>query len=642
MRKTKNNIEIVATLKGIEILAAPHLKPNILRGIRRGSYERPEIEFGLANLRSGDRVLEMGTGAGIVSSIFAKNVKDLTLRSFEANPDLIDHIRKLYIHNQVDHSVSVQNNIVVSGKNRPDSIDFFVRSNFLGSRMSQEDNEPESRKVSIPTKHYDEITDEYPHNVLVMDIEGAELEFLEDADLSNIELVMLELHPKIYKESGRRKIIEYLTRRGFILDEATSRGQVASFKTPDRMKLTPDFSQIRSAIAPNKTYDLDPKKSLAEQIITVGNAVLAKTPQSQGWRISASVFDADRNIVPKAICWLTHKQSATKDRPHPRQNRIVDLPGTWLFGGRFYPHFGHFLMETLSRLWALDHLGRPIDGVLFFPAFRDFEAPSSHLFSELSTILDISVPYKIVDEFYKVDHLIVPPQGSGIGQLMLSSPDMRNFIAKHLRRDLPALPPHKLYISRSGSFGKIGRGFVGEKHLETLLQNEGYEIFHPQDHSWAVQLQHYLSATHILGPDGSPFHLVNFTGRKDLKLGILQRRLGHETQQMIHQAQLYGIPDASLLSFTGRYWACAGHQRAAHSLISELRFGPLCDELKSRGFISSKANWQNLTDSELEEELQAQANEAGNDMRRVRGNNDDMSQFPTAGPDGKPRVFMTN
>ena len=98
---------VVATLQGVEVILAPHLKANIRRLIRSGDYEKPEIEFGLANLQPGDRVMEMGTGAGIVGSVFIKNIKDLKLQSFEANPDLIEHIRALYSHNGVDHSATV-------------------------------------------------------------------------------------------------------------------------------------------------------------------------------------------------------------------------------------------------------------------------------------------------------------------------------------------------------------------------------------------------------------------------------------------------------------------------------------------------------------------------------------------------------
>ena len=66
--------EILAVLKDVEIITAPHLKPNIMRMIKSGAYEKQEIEIGLANLQPGDQIMEMGTGAGIVSSVFSNRI----------------------------------------------------------------------------------------------------------------------------------------------------------------------------------------------------------------------------------------------------------------------------------------------------------------------------------------------------------------------------------------------------------------------------------------------------------------------------------------------------------------------------------------------------------------------------------------
>jgi FkbM family methyltransferase len=631
--------EIFATLNDIEVIAAPHLKPNIKRLIRNGDYEQQEIEIGLANLQAGDQIMEMGTGAGIVGSVFAKNVKNLTLRSFEANPDLIPHIRNLYDHNGVDKVASVSNNIVVSGTGAPKSMEFEVLDNFLGSRLSHGGTETDARTVPIPTKHYDDITREFPHNVLVMDIGGGELDFLADADLSGVELVMLELHPKVYGGPGRTQVVAHLVRQGFKFDETTSIGDVVTFKKPQRMKIKPDYSKIGNGKEPQLTYDIDPNKPLVGDIISIDNALLAKTPRSQGWRIAASVFDEERNAVPEAVCWISRQQTATKPRTYPRENRIKKLPGTWLYGGRFFPAFGHFLSETLSRLWALDHIDEPIEGVLFFPTYNDHEEPAAKLFSQLGEIMDPPINYKICDEFYRVDKLIIPPQGSGVGRLLVSSPEMREFITSHLKRDLTPTGHDKIYISRTGQFDKVGRGFLGEKQLEELLETEGYLIFHPQDHTWEDQMRHYQSATHILGPDGSPFHMVNFTGRSDLSVGVIQRRPGPDAVQMIHQSNVYGIEKAHAFAHLGRAWSSAGDRRAALKMVCEVKFSDLCKDLKQRGFISEKAKWKNLTEAKVKQALRAHAISAEADQRPVGGVDTSLADYPVCVKAGKPQVF---
>ncbi|MEO1065609.1 MAG: FkbM family methyltransferase, partial [Actinomycetota bacterium] len=180
--------EIVASLHGIDVPKGPHLLPNIVRRLKSGDYERPEIEAGLANLQPGDAIVEMGSGAGVVGAVLTRSDPGIRLASFEGNPDLIPHIRELYALNGLSDRIGVLNRIVVTGTEPPASVSFHIRRNFLGSRRSAENNEPDTREVEIATIHYDEVRRDHPHNVLVLDIEGAELEFLAGADLRGIDL----------------------------------------------------------------------------------------------------------------------------------------------------------------------------------------------------------------------------------------------------------------------------------------------------------------------------------------------------------------------------------------------------------------------------------------------------------------------
>ena len=44
----------------------------------------------------------------------------------------------------------------------------------------------------------------------------------------------------------------------------------------------------------------------------------------------------------------------------------AQLRRCYMFGGMFWHHFGHFLFETLARLWAVAQLSERIDGIVFF------------------------------------------------------------------------------------------------------------------------------------------------------------------------------------------------------------------------------------------------------------------------------------
>lgn len=87
----------------------------------------------------------------------------------------------------------------------------------------------------------------------------------------------------------------------------------------------------------------------------------------RGARRAAGLFDADGTFLREGHCWRYASGPITLEPEFPQMDTPPErLEGRWLFGGLFYGHFGHFLCETTSRLWALDKVG-PIAGIVFYP-----------------------------------------------------------------------------------------------------------------------------------------------------------------------------------------------------------------------------------------------------------------------------------
>lgn len=78
----------------------------------------------------------------------------------------------------------------------------------------------------------------------------------------------------------------------------------------------------------------------------------------------------------------------------------------------------------------------------------------------------------------------------------------------------------KVYISRS-QLNPNKRHIKEEKEIESLLQKNGWEIFHPQLHSIALQKNTYEKATFICGAEGSALHLLYGCNLKKLERVIL-------------------------------------------------------------------------------------------------------------------------
>ena len=213
--------DIVAACHGVEVPNSPHLGPRMIESISSGRYEGDEIAAGLACIPKGARILELGAGAGIVGAVLARNLAPAAMLSVEANPGLIPNIRELHAHNGVDHLIDLRNVVVLSDPDAPETVTFHVRGNFLGSSLTPA-REDRTKAVSVPVLRYADLTRDFPHDAIMMDIEGGELDFLRHADLSAVNVVVAEYHRGIYGREGKHECRRLLESKGFRMVEEHS------------------------------------------------------------------------------------------------------------------------------------------------------------------------------------------------------------------------------------------------------------------------------------------------------------------------------------------------------------------------------------------------------------------------------------
>lgn len=210
-------MEIAAQCHGVDVPQSPFLNDNRIRRINAARYEGQEIAGALNVVREGDNVLELGAGLGIVGAVTARNRKPARVVSFEGNPNLIPHIRALYDLNGLGDVIEVRNQVLISAPDRPESLPFQLHNSFLGSSL-QRDPASARETVQVPTASYDDLRAELTPDILLMDIEGGELEFLEHADLTGIRSVVVEFHPGVYDVAGMRQCKSILRDAGFVND----------------------------------------------------------------------------------------------------------------------------------------------------------------------------------------------------------------------------------------------------------------------------------------------------------------------------------------------------------------------------------------------------------------------------------------
>lgn len=316
----------------------------------------------------------------------------------------------------------------------------------------------------------------------------------------------------------------------------------------------------------------------------------------------SGVLDADGNFVEQSASWNSSASRVNGVPELPGDVQIVDLDGRYLFGGIFYGHFGHFIVNSLARIWALDAVQEPLDGIIFTPKVPNITQYHVENYRDLLHALGVSIPVLIAHEVTRVTDLHVPRQGFGMYDLIDGSQEFRDFVNRHAGHNVPAAGPERLYVSRSLLPPNRG-SILGEYKIEQYLADEGYEIFHPQKASQNEQIAHYRAARFIIGTDCSPLHLLAYVGNSGQTTGILTRRSMEIGSYLARQLRIFKGMQATEINCLVNDWMPQPGGRPSRSSWGEADFPRLHAELLAAGLITNPTPWPALTRAERDVEL---------------------------------------
>ncbi len=201
----------------------------MIAALNEGRYEGREIACGLAAIPDGARLLELGAGSGVVGAVLNRNLKLAATLSVEANPDLLPFIERLHRHNGLEAAITVKHGVVLSAPDAPEAVTFHVQGNFLGSSLQARPGK-RTRQVQVPVLRYDELKKSFPHDAIMMDIEGGELDFLRHADLTGVRVFVAEMHRDVYGREGMQECRRLLEAGGLSFDGDLSRAGVHVYR----------------------------------------------------------------------------------------------------------------------------------------------------------------------------------------------------------------------------------------------------------------------------------------------------------------------------------------------------------------------------------------------------------------------------
>lgn len=173
----------------------PYLMPtSLIRAVLRGDYELPERNAVVRMLRPGDRVAEFGGGVGVVSMTAAKITGPGTVHVFEPQPVACDLIRRNAKLNGLEIDCS---NVAVAGKSGTRT--FYTNSNIISSNLfgGRKGGKGRTAMFEVDAVAIGDILKTQRPNVIISDIEGAEVEVLGGCDLTGIDVIVIEMHPHV-------------------------------------------------------------------------------------------------------------------------------------------------------------------------------------------------------------------------------------------------------------------------------------------------------------------------------------------------------------------------------------------------------------------------------------------------------------
>ena len=84
--------------------------------------------------------------------------------------------------------------------------------------------------VEVPTTSLDALLRDEGIDLVVCDVEGAETALFQDADLSGVDRVFVEMHDHVTGLSGVRRLFATMAGHGFVYDPRHSEGSVVLFQ----------------------------------------------------------------------------------------------------------------------------------------------------------------------------------------------------------------------------------------------------------------------------------------------------------------------------------------------------------------------------------------------------------------------------
>lgn len=244
------------------------------------------------------------------------------------------------------------------------------------------------------------------------------------------------------------------------------------------------------------------------------DAMVLPVRAAPGGGFTCGVFDAEGAGILASVHRFADQPPRLQPERRPEGDSSATLPEA-IFGGVFLNHFGHFLMESLGRLWmANDPAFRHLPILVQAPWGRPLLGKPDDFSAIILELLEID-PARLhfVTAPVQVGLLHLPEQLYGFHNFHAPAPEFVAFLRvaqaniRRLAEAAPA-PAARVFMSRSDWQDQAPtRGIAaGLRPFEDYLRGQGWHIVQPETLSLRDQLVIYATAEQVMICEGSAQH----------------------------------------------------------------------------------------------------------------------------------------
>jgi Glycosyltransferase 61 len=196
------------------------------------------------------------------------------------------------------------------------------------------------------------------------------------------------------------------------------------------------------------------------------------------------------------------------------------LVGRSLYLGLTHYHYGHFLVETISRLWPYNSEDiRLFEHILLLPLNGHVPVFVTDFFA----LLGVADRVRVISEPTHLDRVsVAAPAVAYPGQVHKV---LQNLCALLEGTYDVRTTDQPLFLSRTALTPGHHRVVVGESLIETAVKRQGFRIFYPEQSTLLEQLNALRNHRTIVGYAGSALHTMLLTGGRKTVFAYSARKV---------------------------------------------------------------------------------------------------------------------